>query len=194
MNIVFRWSVSVLCALACILYVPADPESDLVAGGPYDLGRMVEQTPFDSDLARAGFFRDDPALSRLASSSQTVERLFRKARSFRYTSDKIRRKHWQTAKETDIKHSGNCIDKALWLYTELKKNGYRHVRLVIGRYRSIDPTLHAWLIYANGSGETYLLDSAMQNKPWKLTQFSKGLYRPFYSFDGKNRYAEFNRF
>lgn len=193
MKTVLRWFTSIICLAICVLYVPADPKSDPVAGDAYDLGRAVQRTPFDFKLTLAGFFYENSTSAFHTSSSQTVEQLFRMARSFRYASGKIYENKWQSAKETGAKHSGICIDKALWLYAQLKKNGYRHVRLVIGKYRSIDPLLHAWVVYVNESGDTYLLDSSMQNRPWELREFSEGLYQPLYSFDDKNGSIEFNR-
>ncbi len=190
---VLRQFVSVICFAFFILYVPADPNIEIVAGDAYDIGHIVQQTPFDFKLAQADFFYENSTPAFHASSSRTVGQLFRIARSFRYVSGKLHDDKWQSAKETSIKHCGNCIDKALWLYAQLKKNGYRHVRLVIGRYRSIDSVLHAWVIYMNESGDNYLLDSSIQNRPWKFQEFSEGVYQPLYSFDGKNFYMEFNR-
>lgn len=190
---ILRRFASVLCFVFCILYAPVDPDGEVVAGGAYDLGYPVERTPFDFKLASANFFNENFAAAFHASSSQTVEQLFRTARSFRYATAELHGNQWQSVKETSLRHSGNCIDKALWLYAQLKKNGYRRVRLVIGKYRPIDSVFHAWVIYVNESGDDYLLDASVQNRPWKLREFSERWYQPLYSFDGRNRYLEFNQ-
>ncbi len=146
----------------------------------------VQATPFDAKLASIGFF--DPGFFESQSpSGDSAESLFWKARSFRYVSDGDT-DYWQTPQETEARHTGDCEDKALWLFYELKQNGYSNALLVIGKYRQMDLKYHVWVTYTDDSGETIVLDPTIQKRPWTLGNFSGDFYLPLYSFDGHNRY------
>jgi hypothetical protein len=149
-------------------------------------GTLIQATPFDHQLSQAGFFNEGIARSQ-TSSQESINSLFLKARSFRYVHDP-RQDQWMSPEETEIKHSGDCKDKALWLYTELKRNGYSNVRLVIGKYRSFDKVFHAWVLCTDDSNITYLLDPTIQKQAWQEAGFAGGFYQPLYSFNGQNRY------
>lgn len=147
-------------------------------------GSPVQATPFDGALAKAGFFDLAP---RAAAGTVSIENLFMRARAFRYVhvAGSLR---WQSPEETAMRGSGDCKDKSIWLYSEMIKNGYSDVKLVIGRYRDMDRILHAWLIYTDGNGDTVLLDPTKQKRPWKVGEFSPELYKMLYVFDGNARY------
>ncbi len=149
-------------------------------------GMRIQTTPFDYKLSQAGFFKQDLNSMRY-SGRESLEDLFLTARSFRYIHDK-NESQWQSPKDTESKHAGDCKDKALWLYSELKKNGYWNVRLVVGKYRSFDRSFHAWLWYTDDSNITYLLDPTIQKKVWELKDMEDGFYKPAYSFNGDNKY------
>lgn len=106
--------------------------------------------------------------------------LFRMARSFRYTSDKSKTDKWQSASETSRSYRGDCEDKAIWLYTRMRQDGYRDASFVIGRYGPSSVEFHCWVTYVNEAGETILLDPTIQRKPWKIDAFPERLYRPMH--------------
>ncbi len=151
----------------------------------YVFGRLVQATPFDQKLFGAGFFNLQFAGS--TSQSVSMEELFMVARSFRYVEDR-RADSWQSPEITDTKRSGDCEDKAVWLYWQLRRNGYQ-ARLVIGKYRAFQRRLHVWVMATDPrSGNTYLLDPAAQRRIWQTGDFPSGFYKPEYSFDGGQRY------
>ena len=178
--------ISVL-VLACVLSSPFVINADVWANALYYSGYLVRATPFDAKLNSVGFFNELSMLSPRAKSMQSAESLFLVAKSFRYVPHTPTDK-WQTPQETASKGSGNCADKALWLYTQLRQSGYDHVRLVIGKYRSMDPVFHVWVTYMDISGNIYVLDPAIQRQPWKIENFPAELYKPIYSFGAGNRY------
>lgn len=147
------------------------------ASAAQDAPASVALTPFDSKLRSAGFF-DAAALPQDGEASP--ETLFRIAHSFRYRSEAQDR--WQSAEETDARRSGDCEDKALWLYQKLTQGGHREVSLVVGR-KAGARGLHVW-VTLRGAGNTLLiLDPSTQNRLWKESDFPKSSYVPLYSFD-----------
>lgn len=158
------------------------------ANGRYGSNYPVQATPFDAKLASVGFFnRPKTATEVRTDQPQSVQNLFLVARSFRY-SPHAADDRWQTPKETSAKGSGNCADKAVWLYTQMKRDGYDNVRLVIGKYNSTDPLFHVWVTYADTAGDIYLLDPTLQRQPWGEGAFPEGVYKALYSFGDGNRY------
>ena len=143
--------------------------------------RTLWATPFDGKLEEAGF---NDSFRKMAGRSQSIESLFLTAKSFRYVPDSWKEDKWQSADETDARRSGDCEDKALWLYRELKRNGYENVHLAVGKYRPNDTALHAWVSYTDEAGKNIILDPTVQQKPWRAEDFSKGFYCARFSFDG----------
>lgn len=157
-----------------------------IAGDIYPMGYLTAITPFDARVRKAGCFDMIPAGSH-PSQPRSIEEMFRVARSFRYVSDSGGDR-WQAADETEARRAGDCEDKAVWLFAQLLKNNYYNVRLVIGKYRSIDKRFHVWVICSDRAGNTCLLDPTIQKRVWYLTATDAGFYKPFYAFDGQNRY------
>ena len=158
----------------------------------FSMGYPVRGTPFDAKVRSAGCFNLDFPSSETGDWGQkSIQDLFATARTFRYVSDG-RSDKWQSADETESRYAGDCEDKAIWLFTRLINNGYFNVRLVIGRYRSIDSDLHVWVICSDKDGNTCLLDPAKQKRIWYLTAIDSGLYKPLYAYDGQNRYKYFS--
>ena len=161
--------------------------SSLMANIAYPMqGYWTPATPFDSKIMSSGAFfplQDTIGLY----PSETSEALFEIARSFRYVADEGRA-YWQTPEETQAKRSGDCEDTAVWLYVQLKKNGYDSARLVIGRYRSVDRGFHVWVTLTGNDGRTFILDPTKQKRTWAISDSSEKYYKPVYSFDGFNRY------
>lgn len=147
------------------------------AGPSFSTACLIETTPFYNRLIQAGVFEPVSIRARI-DQPQPVDLLFRMAKSFRYRSDKLRRDRWQSADETSRSYSGDCEDKAIWLYTQLRRNGYRDVSLVIGRYGPSSREFHVWVTYQDENGQWMLLDPTIQRKPWPVSRFSTKLYRP----------------
>jgi len=147
-------------------------------------GWIASRTPFDRKIASTQLFYRQ--LQRTAEPAQSMDELFFVAQRFRYREDS--RDNWQSPAQTQMRHAGDCEDKAIWLYAKLKSNGYDQIRFVIGKYRSFEHRFHVWLTYADERGETFLLDPSNQKKIWKLGSFSKGFYKPYFSYDDENKY------
>lgn len=147
-------------------------------------GQLIPATPYDGRFNSAGIL-DIQAVS---NSAQNMDALFNRAKAFRYEADSKGHDRWQTPEETEARWSGDCEDKAVWLYAQLKKDGYEGVRLVIGRKDSGSRGLHVWVTLDASDGTFYVLDPTALKRVWRSTDFSGGSYRPLYSFDGINRY------
>lgn len=149
-------------------------------------GRPTARTPFDQKLSMAGMLQPLPSF--LSSPAHTsVESLFQEASRFRYARD-VSNDRWQTAEETEARRSGDCEDKAIWLYTKLKEEGYSGIRLVIGKYRPHERNYHVWVNYTDASGREYILDPAIQKRAWERSAISYGFYEPYFSYDGPEKF------
>lgn len=171
--------------LALLLMVSVTSQGSLGLASSYSSeGNAVGATPYDRKINISGVMQNH----RMSYIEKDPASLFRIARSFRYTRDAKGKDTWQTPEETEMRRAGDCEDKAVWLYAQLKANGHTSARLVIGKYKSFQKTYHVWVTYADAQGTTYILDPATQTRPWVLGNFSKGFYIPYYSYDGKKRY------
>lgn len=149
-------------------------------------GSLIQATPYDSKINSAGALSNN--FTPLLGSIRSSDELFFQARTIRYAADPAGQDYWQTPQETEARWAGDCEDKAVWLFAQLKKSGHFNVRLVIGRYRAIDKNFHVWVTMADDQNNVWVLDPTAQKKIWKSTEFSEGFYKPLYSFDGTNRY------
>jgi hypothetical protein len=161
----------------------------LFSGGPLQ-AEMTEsfcfvQSPFYQKLLDAGVF-DIPVAPPLDGKPEPLQILFLKARMIHYSWDRQDTERWQSAEETAKVFRGSCADKAIWLYTHLRRNGYQNVSLVIGRYSPSSTVLHMWVGYQDPDGESYLLDPTIQRKPWKTEAFSEKLYKRLVIIDGSD--------
>ena len=156
-------------------------------------GSPVSATPFDVKLNSIGFFNEPTLTYASTGHAQSIENLFLTARAFRYVHSAFNDR-WQTAEETATKRSGDCKDKAVWLYAQLRRNGYHNVHLVIGKYRPNETVFHAWVTCVDESGNAYLLDPSLQKGPKEIWDFSEKLYRPIYSFGGSDKMYSAYRF
>ena len=86
----------------------------------YGSGHLIQATPYDRKLATTGVF-DSQAYPNesVPLQSSSPENLFWTAKSFRYVPDS-NGDYWQTPQETEARHAGDCEDKAVWLYAQLK--------------------------------------------------------------------------
>ena len=146
---------------------------------PVAISDIIKATPYDQKLSRTGLLTFVPIPLLNEKESRSMESLFLRAKAFRYVKEG-KGDIWQTPQETERKGSGDCEDKAVWLFYQLKQNGHENVRLVIGKYKSISAGYHVWV--------AYILDPATQKRIWKSNDFPNEFYRPLYSFDGQNRY------
>ncbi len=147
-------------------------------------GRLIPATPYDGRMMATGVM----AIQSASQNSQNMDALFGQAKAFRYEPDARGNDRWQTPEETQERWAGDCEDKAVWLYAQLRKNGYNSARLVIGRQNPSSRSLHVWVTLGNEDGTFYVLDPTAQKRVWRSTDFSDGSYKPLYSFDGSDRY------
>lgn len=147
-------------------------------------GSMIQATPFDNKIVRSGILNQIFPVSR----NDTAESLFTIARSFRYIPDRRGKDIWQTPVETETRRAGDCEDKAIWLFVQLKKSGYDQVRLIIGRMKPSSRGFHVWITLAGEADQLLILDPTAQKRIWNASDFSASEYIPLYSFDGINRY------
>ena len=171
-----------MLAAGCILAIPTF--SQATSETPSTGGQPIAATPYDNRLNEAGALVDYLPTA----DTRSADELFLQARSFRYQNDGSSRDHWQTPEETEARWSGDCEDKALWLYAQLKKNGHRGVRLVVGRKDGSSNGFHVWVSMASSDGSSAILDPTAQKRIWNTSDFWDGAYTPLYSFDGLNRY------
>jgi hypothetical protein len=174
---------AVAAGLVLVLLSPVSAYCQISASAS---GMPTQATPFDGKMDAAGGFSIETGAAQRSLTSS--EELFMKARSMRYVSDPAGRDIWQTPQETESRWSGDCEDKAVWLYARLKQNGFSGVRLVVGRMHANGSGLHVWVTLSDSEGHTWILDPTAQRRIWKDSDFMPGLYRPIYSFDGMNRY------
>ena len=182
-TIVSHSSKILILAVSFLLgYVTAAESADLPTSG-----RLIQATPFDGKISKTGVFNTEILENPTTTQSESVESLFFKASRFRYVSDN-NGDHWQTPKETDQRQAGDCEDKAIWLFAQLKQNGYANTRVVIGKYRPFERKYHVWVTYTDNSGHAFVLDPAIQKRVWDTQSFSQEFYQPIYSFDGIHKY------
>ena len=177
-------SALLVSGLVATFPIAADPALNEVSRQ----GLPTSWTPFDVKVRSVGVL--DFHIPEGSAHEESLEGLFFRARRFRYSHD-FDGDRWQSAEETERKFSGDCEDKAVWLFTKLKEAGYPNVRLVVGKYRMHDASFHVWVTYASPAGVVYLLDAAIQNRIWEISAASSDFYHPFFSFDGRNRYRHF---
>jgi hypothetical protein len=176
-------NVGSVVMVAAMLLSAVSPSFALEAAGP-SFGQTIQATPYDLRMGEAGVFEEYGPVT----GSRSAESLFAKARSFRYKADEKGRDHWQTPGETESRWAGDCEDKAVWLYANLKMNGHKGVRLVVGRQNASTRGFHVWVVIEASNGGFFVLDPTAQKRIWNGSDFSRGEYRPLYSFDGINRY------
>jgi hypothetical protein len=97
------------------------------------------------------------------------------------------RDYWQLPQETESRGTGDCEDKAIWLYARLIQIGFENVRLVVGKYRVDEPAYHAWVVH-NSTGKTYILDPTINDGLWDARRYPKGFYQPLYSYSKDKRW------
>ncbi len=79
--------------------------------------------------------------------------------------------NWQLPFETERLGTGDCDDKAVWLYSKLLKDGVGNVRLVLGNYKKGELSVHMWVNWYQ-DGQVYILDPTVDNSIRTVTQYS----------------------
>ncbi len=148
------------------------------------IGRAVSMTPFDLKLMGAGFYGIPDGVP--PATTLTVEQIFGKALTFQYRQDNS--DQWQGPDITERTQVGDCEDMAIWLYRELKRHGYRRVRVMVGKFESGETRHHVWVTLPASSADDLILDPALQKRVWKRSALLSKLYVPSYSFDGTRKY------
>ncbi|HTL71219.1 MAG TPA: hypothetical protein VL404_08025 [Candidatus Eisenbacteria bacterium] len=175
MSIRRKLALGAILALAALVYF-------FFTHRPTGPVRRPAGTPFDAKIASSGI-RDLGVSTPPEPVPGAMEALFARCRAFRYREDEGG-DHWQTPAQTESLGSGDCEDKAVWMFARLARAGYRGLRLVIGRYRAVRNRYHVWVTYTDPRGTEYVIDAAAQKKIWKESDFPAGTYRPVYVYDG----------
>ena len=142
---------------------------------------LIQSSPFYQRLLSAGVFNIEPIH---VDSQQPVQLLFRIARGLRYNSDHSKTDKWQSADETTRNYGGDCEDKAIWLYTQMRRNGFHETALHIGKYAPSSKKFHMWVSYVDEAGRTILMDPTIQIKPWEVSRFSEKNYKSSHILTG----------
>ena len=208
-GIYFVLSLAILCGLSLGREVGAENE-DYV-------GVPARITPFDSRYRRVQRYLDSSDLLRRSDSGPAQEsdspnhiavlkEYLKMASRFEHVPDgkdrdgavhgdpsdpsvknRSSRDYWQLPQETESRGTGDCEDKAIWLYARLIQIGFENVRLVVGKYRVDEPAYHAWVVH-NFTGKTYILDPTINDGLWDARRYPKGFYQPLYSYSKDKRW------
>ena len=168
-----------LSVLSALLFGGAPVRAEVV------LTSCLVQSPFYQKLLDAGVF-NVPVIPPPSGKPEPIQILFLKAKMIHYSWDQQHLERWQSADETSKVFHGSCADKAIWLYTHLRRNGYQSVSLIIGRYSPSSRVLHMWVTYEDPSGGVLLLDPTIQKKPWKTEAFPERLYKRLVLLNGSD--------
>ncbi len=140
----------------------------------YDhVGTPIKATPYDNRYKKVN--------KHLEASKKKVKKLLKIASKFKYKEDRRGADNWQLPFETEKLGTGDCDDKAIWLYSKLIKEGIDDVRLVLGNYKSGEFSVHMWVNWYH-DGQVFILDPTIDNGIRSAKQYSKDYYKPFYSF------------
>ena len=137
------------------------------------VGTPIKSTPYDKRYKKIEKY--------LGPSYKKVKKYLKKASKFKYKEDLRGADNWQLPFETEKLGTGDCDDKAIWLYSKLLKEGIDDVRLVLGNYKSGEFSVHMWVNWYH-DGQVFILDPTIDNGIRSAEQYSKDYYQPFYSF------------
>jgi len=152
-------------------------------GQPVSL--TVSSTPYDHQMSRIHpvLTSTNVQLPGPTSSLFAVNQWMTELRAipYRYST------YWQTPGEVDLEQAADCKGKAVALYAEMRRNGAKNVRVVIGKRRIESPVTHAWLEW-DTKGGSYVLDPTFNEMPIKTAEISPMTYVPLYAYDGEHKY------
>ena len=149
---------------------------------------MVGSTPYDSQMApvrpiltSAGSYA--PGRISLMIVTQWMSEL--RGMPYQYSP------HWQTPAEVNFTQAADCKGKAVALYAEMRSNGARNVRVVIGKHHIYDSNTHAWLEWETAEG-SYMLDPTFNEMPIKTAELYPMTYIPSFAYDEVHKYRAGN--
>jgi len=143
------------------------------------VGVSIQKTPYDERYKKIE--------KTLGTTYKKVEEYLKMASKFKYKEEAAGVDNWQLPFETERLGTGDCDDKAVWLYLKLLKDGVDNVRLVLGNYKKGELSVHMWVNWYQG-GEVYILDPTIDNGIRTAAQYSNKYYQPFYSFHKDKRW------
>jgi hypothetical protein len=151
--------------------------------GALDLGAPTSRTPYDSYLDTLW-----TVMRRLGSAQpdiDTVEKLVREGRGFRYVFKSDEPYRPQAPEQTESTRSGDCKAKSLWLASKMDT---RKVRFVIGKAKQVANVSHAWLIWESPEG-WLILDATLYSRPLDPDRLSVGTFIPKYSYSPAGKFS-----
>lgn len=162
-----------------------------LAVGRNDEGNLVAIDGYLRQAHRFNYKEDTPSIARVRTVSTST------AGIYTGISSPLGYDYWQLPEETERLGTGDCEDKAIWLYIRLLERGYTNIRLVVGKYRADKEIYHVWVnLYVTAPGKdgmveqkVYILDPTMDSKPWPAKSFPAGYYLPLYSFYKSQRWV-----
>jgi hypothetical protein len=122
---------------------------------------------------------------------QKVHEYLETASRFEYKADVQGADYWQSPSETERLGTGDCDDKAIWLYSKLIKEGIDNIRLVLGNYKSGDISVHMWVNWYQ-DGQVFILDPTIDNGIRSSFEYWTDYYQPFYSFHNGEKWNHFS--
>jgi len=146
---------------------------------------VVAATPFDFYLAPF----HEVASARTSDREFTTREMEKWARrahriAYEHTGDHV----WKSPEQVEQTSTGDCKEKALWLFSRLKSSGASSLEMVIGKRHLSDANFHAWII-VHHQGRTYLLDPAARGSVWETSDFEWDEYVPSFSYDGRRSFG-----
>jgi hypothetical protein len=149
----------------------------------------VSATPYDRQMVRVYpiLSSTNAQLPNPISPSSAVSQWMCELRAIPYQYSK----HWQTPSEINLAQATDCKGKAVALYAEMRKNGAKNLRVVIGRHHIYDSATHAWLEWETMGG-SYVLDPTFNATPAKKVELSPMTYVPLYAYDAEHKYRSVN--
>jgi hypothetical protein len=144
----------------------------------------VPSTPYDRQMVRVSPALNSASVQRpdsitLLSVSSLMMQL--RGMPYQYSS------RWQTPAEVNLAQVADCKGKALALYAQMRRNGAKNVRVVVGKRHIYDSGTHAWLEWQTREG-SYVLDPTFNDMPTRTAEISPTTYVPLYAYDGTHKY------
>ncbi len=167
-----RKILALIATLICLSSISCFAQSLLLS---------VASTPYDRQMTRI-----QPVLfSRSVSHKQNlsvavVNHWIENLRGIPYGFSTV----WKTPAEVRSSPVADCKGKAVALYQEMRANGARNVRLVIGKRSWSSSMTHTWLEWSTSDG-TYVLDPTIN---WAACRAEHAAYIPFYAYSGSKKY------
>lgn len=148
----------------------------------------VSHTPYDRQMIRVNSIlasTNGEGPSRVSPS--VVSQWMSELRAVPYSHSR----RWQRPSEINMMGGADCKDKAVALYAQMRRNGARNLRIVIGKHHIQDSSTHAWVEW-EAMGGSYVLDPTFEETPVTKMELSPMKYVPYYAYDGEHKYRAVN--